>query len=103
MASIKSSAAFAFADCPGAHLFMKPGCLIEYCASRTDVCGDSAISHAQQVPVVLNCTKDSIRQVLAHDRRWSQISIVRNINQHVCAFVSEAPRDRRMRGFYTNK
>jgi len=41
--------------------------------------------------------------VLAHDRRLTQIPIIRNIDQHVRAFVCERTRNRRVRGFYTNK
>src|SRR5471032_1920492 len=41
--------------------------------------------------------------MLAHHRRWSQIAIVRNVYEHVGAFVGKRPRDSGMRGFDANK
>src|SRR5436190_13548742 len=103
MTRIERAATSAFTYRPGAYVFLKTFCPVRHRAIRADECRDSAVRHAHQVSIALNCAKHSIRQMLPHHRRRTEISVVRNINQHVGALVCEVTRDCRMRSLDTNK
>src|SRR5436190_325230 len=103
MPRIKSSAFILLSNDPGTRRFLKSWCGVERPSSRTNEGGDAGVGHAHQIAIVLDCAKDGVGQMLSHHRGWSKVSIVRNIDQHICSFVCEATRYPGMRGFYTNK
>src|SRR5713226_3049134 len=88
---------------PGANSWIEPRRRIRDPAARSDVSADPGVRDAQHLAIVLDRTKDRIREMLSHDRRRSQIAIVRNIYEHVGPFVHKRPRDSRMRGLDANK
>ena len=103
MSRIESRSCTLSADRPRANLRSKAGRLVPGRTVGADVSRNTGIRDAHQVAIIFHRAKDGIRQVLAHDRRLTQIPIIRNIDQHVRAFVCERARNRRVRGFYTNK
>src|ERR1044071_6007903 len=68
-----------------------------------NTCSDPGISYPIDRTSAFHCTKDGIRQVLAHHRSRSEISIVGNVDQNVRAVISELARDARIRRLNTDK